>query len=257
MTRGDFSLRVVLKIDFFLTEGDVDSPADEHDKANDGAAGVEDSSNSQSETLQAEQNKPPVDSVDNPVLGEVQNGETASCESSETPNGESSAVQENSSDSVEQSETASNEPNETPEKINDSPEENSESKPADDAEVVSKDNPDKAKEDTQNSQISNDENLKTKELIKIPPIQIPDDGQAKPERATTIPDDISEGHEDGLDTARSSLSEAHSDMPGEGPGDGKPRQRFSHITQKDAFLVFRSLCKLSMKPLAEGPLDPK
>ena len=32
---------------------------------------------------------------------------------------------------------------------------------------------------------------------------------------------------------------------------------FSHILQKDAFLVFRSLCKLSMKPLAEGPPDPK
>ncbi|ESP03614.1 hypothetical protein LOTGIDRAFT_180087 [Lottia gigantea] len=27
--------------------------------------------------------------------------------------------------------------------------------------------------------------------------------------------------------------------------------------QKDAFLVFRSLCKLSMKPLADGPPDPK
>uniref|UniRef100_A0A674NWG3 ARF guanine nucleotide exchange factor 2 n=1 Tax=Takifugu rubripes TaxID=31033 RepID=A0A674NWG3_TAKRU len=32
---------------------------------------------------------------------------------------------------------------------------------------------------------------------------------------------------------------------------------FCHILQKDAFLVFRSLCKLSMKPLADGPPDPK
>uniref|UniRef100_A0A803YDI5 SEC7 domain-containing protein n=1 Tax=Meleagris gallopavo TaxID=9103 RepID=A0A803YDI5_MELGA len=32
---------------------------------------------------------------------------------------------------------------------------------------------------------------------------------------------------------------------------------FSHILQKDAFLVFRSLCKLSMKPLSDGPPDPK
>ena len=32
---------------------------------------------------------------------------------------------------------------------------------------------------------------------------------------------------------------------------------FSHILQKDAFLVFRSLCKLSMKPLPEGAVDPK
>ncbi|XP_054711883.1 brefeldin A-inhibited guanine nucleotide-exchange protein 1-like [Uloborus diversus] len=32
---------------------------------------------------------------------------------------------------------------------------------------------------------------------------------------------------------------------------------FSHILQKDAFLVFRSLCKLSMKPLPTGQPDPK
>uniref|UniRef100_A0A1W7RAW6 Brefeldin A-inhibited guanine nucleotide-exchange protein 1 n=1 Tax=Hadrurus spadix TaxID=141984 RepID=A0A1W7RAW6_9SCOR len=35
------------------------------------------------------------------------------------------------------------------------------------------------------------------------------------------------------------------------------QMRFSHILQKDAFLVFRSLCKLSMKPLPEGHPDPK
>lgn len=33
--------------------------------------------------------------------------------------------------------------------------------------------------------------------------------------------------------------------------------RFTHILQKDAFLAFRSLCKLSMKPLGDGPPDPK
>ncbi|KAJ8257565.1 hypothetical protein GJAV_G00187030 [Gymnothorax javanicus] len=38
---------------------------------------------------------------------------------------------------------------------------------------------------------------------------------------------------------------------------GASAARFSHILQKDAFLVFRSLCKLSMKPLADGPPDPK
>lgn len=33
---------------------------------------------------------------------------------------------------------------------------------------------------------------------------------------------------------------------------------FAHVSQKDAFLVFRSLCKLSMKPLANAnPNDPK
>lgn len=33
--------------------------------------------------------------------------------------------------------------------------------------------------------------------------------------------------------------------------------KFTHILQKDAFLVFRALCKLSMKPLQEGQPDPK
>uniref|UniRef100_A0A670IWM1 ARF guanine nucleotide exchange factor 2 n=1 Tax=Podarcis muralis TaxID=64176 RepID=A0A670IWM1_PODMU len=40
-------------------------------------------------------------------------------------------------------------------------------------------------------------------------------------------------------------------------GDLSAAARFSHILQKDAFLVFRSLCKLSMKPLGDGPPDPK
>uniref|UniRef100_A0A8C4DMD4 ADP-ribosylation factor guanine nucleotide-exchange factor 1 (brefeldin A-inhibited) n=1 Tax=Dicentrarchus labrax TaxID=13489 RepID=A0A8C4DMD4_DICLA len=43
---------------------------------------------------------------------------------------------------------------------------------------------------------------------------------------------------------------------GAGPGQ-PPGAKFSHILQKDAFLVFRSLCKLSMKPLSDGPPDPK
>ncbi|CAG7719826.1 unnamed protein product [Allacma fusca] len=33
--------------------------------------------------------------------------------------------------------------------------------------------------------------------------------------------------------------------------------QFVHILQKDAFLVFRALCKLSMKPVPEGVPDPK
>uniref|UniRef100_A0A8B9IBQ5 ARF guanine nucleotide exchange factor 2 n=1 Tax=Anser brachyrhynchus TaxID=132585 RepID=A0A8B9IBQ5_9AVES len=46
-------------------------------------------------------------------------------------------------------------------------------------------------------------------------------------------------------------------------GEGRNRSfnvsaaKFSHVLQKDAFLVFRSLCKLSMKPLGDGPPDPK
>uniref|UniRef100_A0A8C7X8G7 ADP-ribosylation factor guanine nucleotide-exchange factor 1 (brefeldin A-inhibited) n=1 Tax=Oryzias sinensis TaxID=183150 RepID=A0A8C7X8G7_9TELE len=43
-----------------------------------------------------------------------------------------------------------------------------------------------------------------------------------------------------------------------GAAPGQPAgAKFSHILQKDAFLVFRSLCKLSMKPLSDGPPDPK
>ncbi|XP_023318748.1 brefeldin A-inhibited guanine nucleotide-exchange protein 1 isoform X2 [Trichogramma pretiosum] len=33
--------------------------------------------------------------------------------------------------------------------------------------------------------------------------------------------------------------------------------KFTHVLQKDAFLVFRALCKLSMKSLPDGPPDPK
>ncbi|XP_063064003.1 brefeldin A-inhibited guanine nucleotide-exchange protein 2 [Engraulis encrasicolus] len=46
-------------------------------------------------------------------------------------------------------------------------------------------------------------------------------------------------------------------MDAEGLQGTQSAARFSHILQKDAFLVFRSLCKLSMKPLADGPPDPK
>jgi len=34
-------------------------------------------------------------------------------------------------------------------------------------------------------------------------------------------------------------------------------EKYATILQKDCFLVFRSLCKLSMKPLPEGYPDPK
>lgn len=40
-------------------------------------------------------------------------------------------------------------------------------------------------------------------------------------------------------------------------GDSKATPQFTHILQKDAFLVFRALCKLSMKPLSDGQPDPK
>ncbi|XP_038056628.1 brefeldin A-inhibited guanine nucleotide-exchange protein 2-like [Patiria miniata] len=43
----------------------------------------------------------------------------------------------------------------------------------------------------------------------------------------------------------------------DGDAEAETEEPFSHILQKDAFLVFRSLCKLSMKPLPDGPADPK
>uniref|UniRef100_A0A3B5LQ19 ADP ribosylation factor guanine nucleotide exchange factor 1 n=1 Tax=Xiphophorus couchianus TaxID=32473 RepID=A0A3B5LQ19_9TELE len=54
------------------------------------------------------------------------------------------------------------------------------------------------------------------------------------------------------------LSVSSTDTQESGATAGQPPgAKFSHILQKDAFLVFRSLCKLSMKPLSDGPPDPK
>lgn len=39
--------------------------------------------------------------------------------------------------------------------------------------------------------------------------------------------------------------------------DNSVTAKFTHVLQKDAFLVFRALCKLSMKPLPDGTPDPK
>jgi len=57
----------------------------------------------------------------------------------------------------------------------------------------------------------------------------------------------------GLNKLESDDQEILEGQEGQDMGQGV----FSHILQKDAFLVFRSLCKLSMKPLADGPPDPK
>ncbi|CAK8690782.1 unnamed protein product [Clavelina lepadiformis] len=59
---------------------------------------------------------------------------------------------------------------------------------------------------------------------------------------------------DSHNTSVSSISDALKT-----PNDDLLRRNinFSHILQKDAFLVFRSFCKLSMKLLSDGPPDPK
>ncbi|XP_063768541.1 brefeldin A-inhibited guanine nucleotide-exchange protein 1 [Eleginops maclovinus] len=67
---------------------------------------------------------------------------------------------------------------------------------------------------------------------------------------------ISAGFTPSLPDDRLSLSSTDTQESGAAPGQ-PPGAKFSHILQKDAFLVFRSLCKLSMKPLSDGPPDPK
>uniref|UniRef100_A0A146LI66 Brefeldin A-inhibited guanine nucleotide-exchange protein 2 n=2 Tax=Lygus hesperus TaxID=30085 RepID=A0A146LI66_LYGHE len=67
-----------------------------------------------------------------------------------------------------------------------------------------------------------------------------------------------------LNRVPSQVSEDSMDVNTEGTGSensssgtNKIQAQFTHILQKDAFLVFRALCKLSMKPLPEGNVDPK
>ncbi|KAJ8011853.1 hypothetical protein DPEC_G00062590 [Dallia pectoralis] len=67
---------------------------------------------------------------------------------------------------------------------------------------------------------------------------------------------ISTGFNPSLTDDRLSLSSNDTQESGATCG-SSPVAKFSHILQKDAFLVFRSLCKLSMKPLSDGPPDPK
>uniref|UniRef100_A0A3P8WB46 ARF guanine nucleotide exchange factor 1 n=1 Tax=Cynoglossus semilaevis TaxID=244447 RepID=A0A3P8WB46_CYNSE len=67
---------------------------------------------------------------------------------------------------------------------------------------------------------------------------------------------ISASFTPSLPDDRLSVSSNDTQESGAAPGQ-LPGAKFSHILQKDAFLVFRSLCKLSMKPLSDGPPDPK
>lgn len=46
-------------------------------------------------------------------------------------------------------------------------------------------------------------------------------------------------------------------MDTQSENDATVTAKFAHVLQKDAFLVFRALCKLSMKPLPDGVPDPK
>ncbi|XP_053693432.1 brefeldin A-inhibited guanine nucleotide-exchange protein 1 [Sabethes cyaneus] len=65
---------------------------------------------------------------------------------------------------------------------------------------------------------------------------------------------ISNGGTDSTSMARVPSQES---MEVTSENDSIVTAKFTHILQKDAFLVFRALCKLSMKPLPEGHPDPK
>ncbi|XP_062316284.1 brefeldin A-inhibited guanine nucleotide-exchange protein 2 [Osmerus eperlanus] len=79
----------------------------------------------------------------------------------------------------------------------------------------------------------------------------PEQGEVAPPRGRV------EGQQmNGIIEDRGSVSSSDI-LDSEGCHGAPPGSRFSHVLQKDAFLVFRSLCKLSMKPLADGPPDPK
>uniref|UniRef100_A0A8C4RY14 ARF guanine nucleotide exchange factor 1 n=1 Tax=Erpetoichthys calabaricus TaxID=27687 RepID=A0A8C4RY14_ERPCA len=94
--------------------------------------------------------------------------------------------------------------------------------------------------------------------------QLPQDQNGEADHHTNEVDKSIQGDiepENGLDlcTIENEQTEADQATAAEsgittGPS---PGAKFSHILQKDAFLVFRSLCKLSMKPLSDGPPDPK
>ncbi|KAJ8664573.1 hypothetical protein QAD02_006235 [Eretmocerus hayati] len=55
--------------------------------------------------------------------------------------------------------------------------------------------------------------------------------------------------------ATPSEAETHDESAPE--NDNMVTAKFTHVLQKDAFLVFRALCKLSMKPLPDGTPDPR
>ena len=71
------------------------------------------------------------------------------------------------------------------------------------------------------------------------------------ETSSPMSDELGDTHSESGTEAEGSASSTSVNSQGGGA------VKFSHITQKDAFLVFRSLCKLSMKPLSDAPLDPK
>ena len=87
--------------------------------------------------------------------------------------------------------------------------------------------------------------------------EVPDTRAANIEDVLSILDSvISDAVEASkVDTVSFAVAEMKISESTEGLSEAVPK--FANIYQKDAFLIFRSLCKLSMKPLPDGPPDPK
>uniref|UniRef100_L7M2N7 Putative brefeldin a-inhibited guanine nucleotide-exchange protein 1 n=1 Tax=Rhipicephalus pulchellus TaxID=72859 RepID=L7M2N7_RHIPC len=92
-------------------------------------------------------------------------------------------------------------------------------------------------------------------------------GESSEEVVATVLQEILNRVVAGSGDAPTSSSAASSTLPRAGSqesvaascdgGSAAVQAHFAHVVQKDAFLVFRSLCKLSMKPLPEGQPDPR
>lgn len=103
--------------------------------------------------------------------------------------------------------------------------------------------------ESEEEKIIEDEQHSEPTTIESPPNEI-DQSQTEPETPTT-PAPIDEQQQQ----LNNSVEEVHDEAVAE--SDNMVTAKFTHVLQKDAFLVFRALCKLSMKPLPEGTPDPK
>lgn len=77
-----------------------------------------------------------------------------------------------------------------------------------------------------------------------------------PQALTPLPDDTRSISSATLPDDRQSVSSQEGSIESPAPN-ATGIAGFTHVLQKDAFLVFRSLCKLSMKQLTDVPHDIK
>ncbi|KAI5644122.1 sec7 domain-containing protein [Phthorimaea operculella] len=108
------------------------------------------------------------------------------------------------------------------------------------------------------SVIDNAITIATKKTIEDPTSEGPPDNNENPSDSGSVSHESNEPNEHtaGIETTITRIPSQESvDVASE--NDNSVTAKFTHVLQKDAFLVFRALCKLSMKPLPEGTPDPK